>query len=54
MPRPIYILVHAAAAAAFVFLLQTFGLKQSFETSALWAIGFGIAAAGLAWHQTNR
>jgi hypothetical protein len=49
-----YILLHAVAAAAFIFLLQRYALSASLETSALWAIVFGGCAAGLAYSQTNR
>jgi hypothetical protein len=48
------IVLHALAAACFVFLLQRFGLNQSLETSLLWAICFAFAAAGLAWSQGRR
>jgi len=54
MARPTYILLHALAAGAFGFVLQRFVLAQSMETGAVWAIAFGLAAAGLAWHQSNR
>ena len=49
-----YIVLHAVAAAAFIFLLQRYGLNASLETSLLWAVMFGGAAAGLAYSQTNR
>jgi hypothetical protein len=54
MPRLTYILMHALAGGAFVFILQNFALGQTAEKSAVWAIAFGVAAAGLAWHQSNR
>ena len=54
MPRPMYILLHALAAGAFVFVLQSVVLGQTLEKSAAWAVAFGLAAAGLAWHQSNR
>ena len=54
MPRQTYILLHALAAGAFVFVLQSVALKKSIETSAIWAICFALAAAALAWHQSNR
>ena len=49
-----YILLHAAAAALFIFLLQRFALSATLETSLLWAVVFGGCAAGLAYSQTNR
>jgi hypothetical protein len=49
-----YILLHGAAAAAFIFLLQRYGLSATLETSLLWALTFAGCAAGLAWMQTNR
>jgi hypothetical protein len=49
-----YILLHAAAAAAFIFLLQRYALSASVETSLLWAVVFGGCAAGLAYSQRNR
>jgi hypothetical protein len=54
MSRPIYILVHALAAGAFVFLLQKLVLGTTTERSLIWGVAVGLAAAGLAWHQTNR
>ncbi len=49
-----YVGLHAVAAASFVFLLQHFILKASLESSLLWALVFGAAAAGLAYSQANR
>ena len=49
-----YIALHAAAAAAFIFLLQRYGLNASVATSLLWALTFGGCAAGLAYSQVNR
>jgi hypothetical protein len=49
-----YIALHAVAAAAFIFLLQRYGLNASLESSLLWALTFGGAAAGLAYAQGNR
>ena len=49
-----YILLHAVAAAAFIFLLQRYGLSASLESSLLWALTFGGCAAGLAYSQVNR
>jgi hypothetical protein len=49
-----YVVLHAAAAAAFIFLLQRYGLSASLESSLLWALTFGGCAAGLAYSQLNR
>jgi hypothetical protein len=49
-----YILLHTAAAALFIFLLQRFTLNATLEASLLWAVVFGGCAAGLAYAQTNR
>ena len=49
-----YILLHAGAAAAFVFVLQRYALSATFETSLLWAVVFGGCAAGLAYSHGNR
>lgn len=49
-----YILLHAAAAAAFIFLLQRLVLNATFESSLLWAVMFGGCAALLATAQANR
>ena len=49
-----YIGLHAAAAAAFIFLLQRYALDATFETSLLWALTLGVCAAGLAYSQSNR
>ena len=49
-----YIGLHAVAAAAFIFLLQRYGLNASLESSLLWALTFGGCAAGLAYSQVNR
>jgi hypothetical protein len=46
--------MHAAIAAAFMFLLQRFALHESQETSLLWALTFAVCAAGLAYKQANR
>jgi hypothetical protein len=48
------IALHAAAAAAFIFLLQRYALSASLESSLLWALTFGGCAAGLAYSQANR
>jgi hypothetical protein len=49
-----YILLHAAMAAAFIFLLQRYALSATLETSLLWAVVFGGCAAGLAYSQSKR
>ena len=49
-----YIALHAVGGAVFGFALQYFALGASLETSVLWAAAFGLAAAGLAWHQSKR
>jgi hypothetical protein len=49
-----YIVLHAAAAATFIFLLQRFALHASLDTSLLWAMTFGGCAAGLAYLQSRR
>jgi hypothetical protein len=49
-----YIGMHAFAAAAFIFLLQRYGLSATLESSLLWALTFGGCAAGLAYAQSNR
>jgi hypothetical protein len=49
-----YIGMHAVAAAAFIFLLQRYGLNNTLESSLVWALTFGGCAAGLAYAQSNR
>ncbi|MEH2505754.1 MULTISPECIES: hypothetical protein [unclassified Bradyrhizobium] len=49
-----YIAMHTAAAAAFIFLLQRYGLNASLDSSLIWALTFGACAAGLAYMQSNR
>ena len=49
-----FIAMHAVVAAAFIFLLQRFGLNASLESASLWALTFGICAAGLAYKQSTR
>jgi hypothetical protein len=49
-----FIAMHAAVAAAFIFLLQRFTLNASLESSLLWALTFAACAAGLAYKQANR
>ena len=49
-----YILLHAAAAGLFIFLLQRYALSASLESALLWALTFGGCAAGLAYAQSNR
>jgi hypothetical protein len=48
------ILLHTAAAATFMFLLQRFALGATLESSLLWAVVFGGCAAVLAAQQANR
>jgi hypothetical protein len=49
-----YIALHTLAAAAFIFLLQRYGMNASLDTSLVWALAFGGCAAGLAYTQSNR
>jgi hypothetical protein len=49
-----YMALHAAGAAAFIFLLQRYALNASLESALLWALTFGGCAAGLAYSQSNR
>jgi hypothetical protein len=49
-----FVAMHAAIAAGFMFLLQRFGMNATQETSLLWALTFGVCAAGLAYKQSNR
>jgi hypothetical protein len=49
-----YMALHAATAAAFIFLLQRYALNASLESALLWALTFGGCAAGLAYSQSNR
>jgi hypothetical protein len=49
-----YMLLHAAAASAFIFLLQRYVLDATLQSSLLWAVAFGGCAAGLAYVQSNR
>jgi hypothetical protein len=37
-----------------MFCLQTLGLRATIEAALVWAAVFGLAAAGLASHQSNR
>jgi hypothetical protein len=46
--------LHAMAAAAFIFLLQRYALSASLESALLWALTFGGCAAGLAYAQSKR
>ncbi len=48
------ILLHTAAAATFIFLLQRYALSATLESSLLWAVVFGGCAAVLATMQANR
>jgi len=54
MKNWLYIALHTAAAAVFIFALQRFALNASLETSLLWALTLGGCAAGLAHMQSNR
>lgn len=49
-----FVAMHAAVAAAFMFLLQRFFMNASQETSLLWALFFAACAAGLAYKQSIR
>ncbi|HET7492705.1 MAG TPA: hypothetical protein VFK01_12585 [Bradyrhizobium sp.] len=49
-----YIVMHAVAAAAFMFLLQRYALNATLESSLSWALALGAGAAGLAYLQSNR
>ncbi|WGD56298.1 hypothetical protein QA641_21825 [Bradyrhizobium sp. CB1650] len=49
-----FVAMHAAVAAAFIFLLQRFALNATLDSSLLWALTFGVCAAGLAYKQANR
>ena len=49
-----YIALHTIAAAAFIFLLQRYGLNATLESSLVWALTFGGCAAGLAYMQSIR
>ena len=49
-----YMLLHAAAASVFIFLLQRYALGATLQSSLLWALTFGGCAAGLAYTQSNR
>ena len=54
MPRPLYIAAHALVSAAFMYILLALALRAPTGTALAWAFVFGLGAAGLAWHQTNR
>ena len=54
MNKWLYIALHTAAAATFIFLLQRFFLSATQESSLLSAVVFGVCAAMLAYKQTNR
>ena len=49
-----FVAMHAALAAAFMFLVQRFMMNATQETSLLWALTFAVCAAGLAYKQANR
>ena len=44
-----FVAMHAALAAAFMFLLQRFVMNATQENSLLWALTFAVCAAGLAY-----
>ena len=44
---------HAALAAGFFFVLQKFLMKADTETSFVWALAGGLAAAWFAWHRSK-
>jgi hypothetical protein len=48
------IVLHAVAAATFMFLLQRYGMSATLDSSLLWALTFGGCAAALAYLQSNR
>jgi hypothetical protein len=50
----LYIGLHTAAAATFIFLLQRYALNAPLESSLFWARPFGGCAAGLAYMQSKR
>jgi len=54
MNKWLYIALHTAAAATFIYLLQRVFLSATQESSLLWAVVFGGCAAMLAYKQTNR
>ncbi len=54
MKRSRYIALHAAAAGAFIFVLQRYVLDAPLDSSLLWALAFGGCAAALAFTQSNR
>lgn len=54
MNKWLYVSLHTAAAASFIYLLQRFFLSATQESSLLWAVVFGVCAAMLAYKQTNR
>ncbi|WP_299713115.1 hypothetical protein [Tardiphaga sp.] len=54
MNKWLYVALHTAAAATFIFLLQRFFLSATLESSLLWAVVFGACAAMLAYKQANR
>ena len=47
-------ILHAGAAATFIFLLQRYALNASLDSALLWALTFGGCAAGLAYSQSKR
>ena len=53
MRRGGYIAVHALVAGVFFFVVQRYPLGQSVEASMQWAAFFAVAAAIVAWSQTQ-
>jgi hypothetical protein len=49
-----HIVLHAACAAVFIFVLNYYILKTELQSAVFWAIGFGAMAAGLAYQQSKR
>jgi hypothetical protein len=46
--------LHAAAAGAFFFILQRFGLGETHADSLFYAVLFAAAAAFVSWSQSGR
>jgi hypothetical protein len=53
MRRAGYIAMHALVAGAFFFVVQRYPLEQSVQSSIQWAAFFAVAAAIVAWRQTQ-
>jgi hypothetical protein len=54
MNKWLYVALHTAVAATFIYLLQRYFLSATQESSLLWAVVFGGCAAMLAYKQANR